>query len=231
MASNDEYRDLFSLKSVRLWRDDLFKLEEILVEDQSTDFLDIEVMFDNATRPFNSFKEVFTDNNLPESINKLRVKMKRWIELEDGREILSGIDLCFYESYANCQLHSIDKNWFLGMRTQIKEFVKARTPWYAVLNKLEVLYPNIALVLLFYSYIEYERGQYFYIILPIITAIMLFTITYLIHKQKLFPFVKIMLEEKQKLDLGIMGWSAIASCIFTGLTFIQGLILLLIKIW
>lgn len=223
MIKKIEYRELFDLSSALLSKADLFHLEKILIEDPKTDRMHIQLSFDSTNLSAESFKELLSNPDLPTSTDKLSIEMQRWIDTEDYKGISSGVSLSLHYNHINCQIHSIDQTWFLGKKSQIEKFFKSKRPWYLWLNKLSVVYPNIIILLIVYGAAMVAKKQYSQMILPIICSIILIIVTTLIFKQKLFPFVKIHLQERVRIKFGFNEWCALVGALSAFATLVQAL--------
>jgi len=202
MPDKIEYRELFDLNCASLSKNDLFQIEKILFEDPRTDQLKIEISFDSTSVSADSFEKLLSNPNLPASTDKLSIDMKRWIETEDYRGVSSGVSLSLHFNHINCQIHSIDQTWFLGKKSQIEKFFHSKKPWYIWLNKLSFAYPAIAMTFFFYGSKMLGEKQYSYMVFPLIASALLIVFTILVFKQKIFPFVRIHLEERSKFKFG-----------------------------
>jgi hypothetical protein len=221
MSEKIEYRELFDLSSALLSKDDLFHLEKILVEDPKTDRIDIKLSFDSTNLSAESFKKLLSNPDIPTSTDKLSINMQRWIDTEDYKGISSGVSLSLHYNHINCQIHSIDQTWFLGKKSQVEKFFKSKRPWYLWLNKFSVVYPTIVMALIVYVAAMLAKKQYFQMILPIICSIILIIVTTLIFKQKLFPFVKIHLQERTRIKFGFNEWCALIGALSAFATLVQ----------
>jgi len=209
MSEKTEYRELFNLNSAKLSINDLLQLENILVEDPKTDQINIKLSFDSTTISAESFEELLSKSGIPSSTDKLSIDMRRWIDSGDYKGISSGVSLSLHFNHITCQIHSIDQTWFLGKKSQIKKFFKTKKPWYSWLNTLAFLYPNIAILLAVYGAVLISEKQYLEMILPIVSSIALLSVTALVFSQRLFPFVKVYLKEREKNTFGFNEWCAL----------------------
>jgi hypothetical protein len=221
MSEKTEYRELFNLNSSRLSKNDLLQLEKILVEDPKTDQIDIKLSFDSTTISAESFEELVSKSGIPLSTDKLSIDMNRWIDKGDYKGISSGVSLSLHFNHITCQIHSIDQTWFLGKKHQIEKFFKTKRPWYSWLNTLVFLYPNIAILLAVYGAVLFSEKQYVEMILPIFSSIAFLSVTALVFKQKLFPFVKVYLQEREKNTFGFNEWCALVGALSGFATLVQ----------
>lgn len=221
MEKKLEYREIFDLNSVFLCKKDLFQLEKILVEDPESDQIDIRISFNSTSISAESFKELLSNPDLPKFTDKLSISMQRWIETEEYKGISCGVSLSLHYNHINCQIHSLDQTWFLGKKSQIEKFFKSKKPWYFLLNKLSFAYPTIVMALIVYSSALLSKKQYFQMILPIVCSIVLIVATTLIFKQKLFPFVKIHLQERTSIKFGFSEWCALIGALSGFATLVQ----------
>ena len=221
MSEKIEYGELFDLNCALLSQNDLFLLEKILLEDPRTDRVDIKISFGGTTVSAESFKELLSNPDLPASTDKLSINMQRWIETEDYKGISSGVSLSLNYNHINCQIHSLDQTWFLGKKSQIEKFFKSKKPWYLWLNKLSFAYPAIAVALVFYGSAMLGKKQYSHMILPLISSMVFIIVTALIDKQKIFPFVRIHLQERKKLRFGFAEWCMLIGALSAFATLVQ----------
>ena len=132
--------------------------------------------------------------------------MLRWIETEEYKGISCGVSLSLYINNITCQVHSLDQTWYLGKKSQIESFFSSKKPWYSFSTKLVIVLPAIIMLLLVYSAELYAEKQFNEIVLPVVCTV-IFIISYvLISNQKLFPFVKIQLQEVSKRKFGFSEW-------------------------
>lgn len=219
-----EYREHFYLKSSLLSKNDLFMLEEMLIDNPETDRIEIEISFDSTTVSVESIEELFSNPDLPASTDKLYIRMVRWIEIEDYKDISSSISLSLHYNHISCQIHSLDQTWFLGKKSQIEKFFNSKRPWYSWINKLAITFPFLITVLVLYGSFMFREKQYSQMILPMISSIVLIVVTALIYKEKIFPFVRIHLDERKKMKFEFYEWCTLIAAISAFATFVQGLI-------
>lgn len=221
MKRQKEYQELFDLNSVSICKNDLFELEKILVESPETDQIDIELSFDSTTISAESFEELLAHTDLPISTDKLSINMYRWAD--ENKIISCGIHLSFNYNHINCQISSLNKTWFLGKKLEIEKFFNSKKPWYLFLKKSSVAFPVIVMALIFYSSDLLAKKQYYEMILPIVCSILLMTVSALIYKQKLFPFIKIYLQERASIKFGFNEWCALIGGLSGFATLVQAL--------
>jgi hypothetical protein len=220
MARQREYRELFDLNPVLLLKNDLFELEKILVEDPETDQIDIELSFDNTSIPAESFDDLLANTDLPVSTDNLSINMRRWTETE------GGVSLSLNYNHISCHIHSFNQTWLLGKKSQIEKFFSSKRPWYSFLKKSSVAFPAIAFALLLYSSVLLGKKQYYEMILPIACSIVLIIISVLTVKEKLFPFVKVYLQERTSIKFGFSEWCALIGALSGLATLVQVLSML-----
>lgn len=221
MTKKLEYRELFYLPAVLLSRNDLSQLEKLLVEDPKTDKIDINLSFNSTSISAESFGELFTHQELPKSTDKLSISMQRWVTTEEYRGISCGVSLSLDYNHIGCQVHSFDQTWFLGKKSQIEKFFKARRPWYSYPNTLSPLFPAITMLLLCYGGVLLGKREYAAMVLPIACSIVLIIVTVLTFKQKLFPFVKINLQDSAPTKWGVNEWCALVGALSAFAALIQ----------
>lgn len=221
MAKNREYRELFDLNSVFLTKEDLFVLEKLLIEDNDTDEIEIRVNFDSTSIDAESFGELFENTDLPDSTDKLSINMRKRIDSGDCREISSGVSLSLHYNHINCQIHSCDQTWFLGKKAQVEKYFKSKKPWYLALKKLSTIYPMLVVILIFYSNDLLAKDQYLEMLLPVFFSVVLCILTVLEFKQKLFPFVKVNLQDKKTTKFGFNECCALVGALAAIATMIQ----------
>jgi len=216
-----KYGEIFDLNSVLLSKNDLFILERMLIEDPETDRINIQISFNSTRVSAESFEELFSDSDLPASTDKLSINMTRSIETEKYIGSYYSVRLTLSHNYIDCQISSPDQTWFLGKKSQIENFFKSKRPWYLWLNKLSFVYSGIVIALIFYSSAMLGIKQYSQMILPIISSIVFIVLTILIYKQKIFPFVRIHLQERTKIKFGFAEWCALIVALSAFATLVQ----------
>jgi len=229
MAKNQEYGELFNLHCVLLRRQDLFALEKLLVDDPRTDRLKLQVSFDSTSVTAESVEDLLKYEDLPTFTDKLSLEMHRWTTAQGCRDISAGVSLTLHHNFVNCHISSMDRTWFLGKKAEVEKFFKLRRPWYAWLNKIAPSFPAVALLLLFHSVNLLSAKNYRSVGLPIASSAVLGLVAVLAFNQKLFPFVRICLQETgEGFRLGFNEWCAIIGAI-SGLAAIVQLVVDLSK--
>lgn len=227
MTEQPEYREVLDLNSVLLCKNDLLELEKIVVDDPETDEIKISLEFDSTQINANSFKELLSRDDLPISTDKLNIRMSRWIRKEGYRRISCGVRLRVHFKHVSCHIHSPDQTWFLGKKSQIENFVRSKRPWYFFINKIAPwVIGLITLTTIFYCIYLFKEKQFYEMILPIASYIILVTIGILTFTKKLFPFVKIYLQENTKRKFGFYELCALIGALAGLATIAQFLIVL-----
>ena len=204
MPNKLEFRETIDLGPAILYKQDLFELENLLLDTYThkNDKIKITLTYKEKRWQVNSFKELFEHNNLPEKTDKLTIEKTGWIE-ENGENIINrGITLTLYHNYINCYIHSYDEDWYKGKISRVREFFENRKPWYAVLSRISPLFPTIAVLILFYSIKLIKNKELLLSIAPLSLFTFLSIISVLSFQQKIFPHVKIVLKDKTKFSFG-----------------------------
>lgn len=202
----NEWRDLFNLPPVFLDKTDLFVLEKILCTLQEGMTCEFKIRLTNNAQNIEatSLKELFNYPNLSVSTDKLSIDCYNWKGHGGGRDIVGGISLTLHHNYGSCQIWSSDEEWFIGKREKIKVFFLTKRPWHSLITKVyPFLFPILILLLLQYAAFNFGIKNYFIATsLFILTFLLLFS-AYLTYKNVLFPYVKVILAEKdtEKVDL------------------------------
>jgi hypothetical protein len=223
-----EYNTSFDINSAILYKKDLLKLEEILVENSETDSLEIKLSFDNITITAESFDELFANPNISEPIENLSmdIRMIRRMRIDNDINIISSISLLIFFTFIKCLLRSSDQTWFLGKKSQIEKFFAAKKPWYSFLSNSRFALSLVVLPLIIgmlFGYIAYILflGKYSALILPIVCFVTIIIIYVLIAKQKIFPVVKIYLKERTKKKFGLYQWVLLITLLASIATIVQ----------
>jgi len=202
MPKQREFQEIFDINPVLLHKKDLFELENILIENAETDKIDIQLKYNNTTIPADSFEDLFSNADLPDSTDKLSVAMTRRAKKEDYIGFPCGVNLSMHYNHVNCLVYSVDNTWFLGKKAQIKSFFRKKKPWYAFLISVSTSLPALSILFLFYSAYLFAKKQFIEMILPIASFLIILISTAFIFKQKIFPYVKVNLHDKPKFKFG-----------------------------
>ncbi|QIR77171.1 hypothetical protein FA592_13380 [Sulfurospirillum diekertiae] len=219
MPKKKEYRELFQLPPVNLFKKDLLELESILVQNNQTDQLSIEFTYNDTTISASSFNELFLHNDLAKFSSYLSLRMYRRID----HEIEGSISITLHNNFGQCQLSSHDDTWFYGKKHQIFNFFKNKKPWYSFMQHLSIAIIfgiNLA-VSIIYTINFYTKQQYNSMFLSVLTFLAFIIIFTLILKQKIFPYIKINTYNKEQKKLGINEVGAIFTVITAIITIIQ----------
>ncbi len=126
-----EFRDQFDLPPVKLTKADVEDLAILLISGvpERPHSFEFTVSAGNATYRANSISELKAQN-LPEQVTDLTYRVIGWTS---DNTIDRGVSLNLHRTTSYCQVHSLDEVWFKGKISQVNDFFKKHTPWYAPL--------------------------------------------------------------------------------------------------
>lgn len=186
----DEYREIVNLPTVRLGRDDLIKLEEILRNGLSCSESDVKIEATFGARRIiaKSMREFLEKAPATENDN---LGITIWSR-HDSTGTDAGVTLTLFKNYAQFHLHAEKEALFYGMRDLILRFFSIRRPWYTWIRfPAMTLTPNLTL-LTFGAAVYYFLSNSWWHFALISSACTLFAATsYLLHTNRLFPQVSI----------------------------------------
>jgi len=195
MNIQTDYSDSFKLNSVKLSKEDLLKLKNVLIDDPKKTELIIYVKYNYSNFSVNSFEDLFKIPTLPNVIKDMSIH----IQYNDDNEYKRGMWIFFSNSSVSCNINSSDETWLLGKKEQIKEFIKGRKPWYNSLRKfLFFLPPLMFSPTLIYIVLLIIEKEYYLTILPTLFLFVLLTFGILSLDNKIFPFTKIEINKSKK---------------------------------
>lgn len=212
----NEWRDLFDLSPVLLYKADLFDLEKMLctVEDGVSSKFCIQLTNKNQNIEVSSVKELFDYSGLPSQTDKISIVVHNWkTEGSGARNIVGGVSLTLHHNYVSCQIHSCNEEWFIGKKEKIKRFFVAKKPWYSVITRCApFLLPMLILIPFQNAAFSLGKKEYSSAILSFALIVFFLTFGYLSFKMVLFPYVKVFLKEKNKKAID---WNFICTILMT----------------
>jgi hypothetical protein len=200
-----EFREIIKLPPCLLYAEDLEELERIVSdkEKHENDVLEIKISHNEKTIKYNSINELLNSNNPFESTDSLSISSIGWIKEKDKNIINRTLYLTMHHSFNNLQIFSINEDWYNGKKTRIIRFFKNSKPWYSIINKVSPIFPTISLFFLFYLSVLIKKGEYLLSVIPFLFAVFFILVTILTFKQKIFPYIKIVLRKKSTRILDI----------------------------
>jgi|GEM_PF-6057189 len=203
-----EFRRVFNIQPVVLYKDDLFELEDIIKSDLQYEGVELTIRLDideDQTKTISSFRDInFSINN---NLNGMR------IEFINGNRPYNAIYLSFREKGADFQIASSNQTWYFGKISQLNQFFKKKRPWYYLITKNMPIIAGILPAIFAFGITFYWGKEY----LPLIFAILIalsFYVDYRYTKNMIFPYTKININPRPESELGL----ELISVVIGGLT-------------
>lgn len=196
-----EWRDLFNLPPVLLYKADLFALEKVLCASEEGITSEFRIQLTNKTEniEISSFEELFTYSNLSVVTDKLKINCHNWKAQGESRDIVSGVSLTLHHSYADCQIYSRNEEWLIGKREKIKSFFVSKKPWYSIITRnVPFILPILILIPFQNLVLSLGKKDYPSVVFYFFLLFAFLILGYLSFRMLLFPYIRIVLREKNK---------------------------------
>jgi len=198
----NEWRDLFNLSPILLYKADLFDLEKILstVANGINSEFRIQLTNKNQTIEVSSVQQLFACPDLPSHTDEISINVLNWKkEGSDSQNIVGGVYLTLHHNYVSCQIHSEDEEWFIGKKEKLKRFFATKKPWYSVITRgAPFILPVLIIIPLQNLVSSLVRGEYPRAIISFICLFIFSILGYFSCRMLLFPYVRIVLKERNK---------------------------------
>ncbi|MCB2214395.1 hypothetical protein KQH50_03250 [bacterium] len=192
----EKYSKTTSLHPLLLYEENLFKLEEILVQGlQIKEKEDLEVMIgkEDAELIETSFKNLFSQQ-LPSNTDVLSVTA--WNRHDNNDDYVS---IRLGNSLPHYYLSSNDDTWFYGMNTKLERYFSKLKPWYSFLrSSFSWVGPSLIVLSLTGQVYGILTGSIWLTILSFLSMILSTVIVKLGIDHKIFPQTRIFLIPKPK---------------------------------
>lgn len=188
-----------------LYEEDLYELEKLLSDSYTHQYDKANFTLTYKEKQFSAptVTDLLKFEALPESTDKLSISRKGWVEEGEKLMINRGINITMYHNYISCQIFSYDEDWYKGKISRLKEFFKARKPWYSFLTITSPFFPIIAMLSFWYSAMLIIHNKLILAIAPSCLFLLLIYVSIMSYQKKMFPYVKIILSKKQKFKFGL----------------------------
>ncbi len=237
MAS--DFRRLFNLPPALLYKRDLFELEKIFQDFSSDNIekngLEIRLAYKDAVLTANSIEGLFGLKDLPNSSEKLDIRYQKWVKRNDRGEIEGGISLIMNYNYISCQVYSDNQDWFGGKITRLESFFLEKKPWYSWFTVAAPWLLSVIFGLLFqFAVFSLVAKRFLIAIFSFSLSLLMLATTYFTFKQRLFPYVKIVLRDKDETKFD---WNILAAIVttfaslFILIDYIQKFVSFMRKLW
>lgn len=191
-----EFRSIVSVHPVLLFKADLFELEKALKEDVSwqPDSFHIHITFDDCTIEHTSFESLFAMDLASDSTDKMSITVRGWTK---DRDIDRGVSLTLHHNYVDYQIHSNEEGWYLAKIRRLNVFFAKRKPWYAPITRLAPFLVGLALpISVILTLLPAKADRWEWIVAPILLLITTVILGWLSYKERVFPYVRIVLKDR-----------------------------------
>lgn len=217
-----EFRRLKDINPLIFYQEDVIELIDIISigSDDKRVEIQMDYTFGERTETVTSIEDLKKLEGSP-STDKFSFRALVWSK---DRNIFGGLSLTLYHNYAQYQIHSINETWFLGKIAKLENFFRDKTPWYAQINKFApFVSPLVILPAASFSFYQYKSENLLeFSILAILAAGLVF-ISYLMFKQRIFPYVKIFPYRKSIMKISYEKLSFIISIITLIVSVVAGI--------
>ncbi len=225
---NIEHREIVEINCVKLTKDDILELVDIITYNIENyhDSIRLSFQFKNKIQRFNGKEELKI--NFPTEFDSINFEVLDWKNIDQTsteRDIVSSISISMDNIVSHFQIFSIDENWFLGKKTKLLNFFKSKKASYDGIKYLYAFLSGLLIVVFPLLAINFfKQDNNFYSILCIIASVFV-AITIKKNIDGTFmPKTKFILKDK-KFDFSvIVGISTILGAIFGGILLVKELL-------
>lgn len=192
----EEFREIVNLKPVLLRRVDLVELEHVITDEMHwPEHLPPTFEIEDGSRRIRAISvSDLLARNVPKTTRSLHARVSNWTG--EGR-IDGGVSLTLYHNFGNFQIDATSQGRFLAKKHQLLEFFAKHKPWYAPLVwPFQTVGGALAWVAFIFGIAFSIRGHWLAAGLLLGTALITGFCVFLTFTGRLFPHVRIVLEER-----------------------------------
>lgn len=212
--------------SIKLYKEDLYTLEELLISQVSLceriEDLEVSAHFKDRVLYKNSVEEIFAESH-SESTDHFTLRIIGW---NNDRQIDKRIEIVIYGLLKTISIKGDNQVWVMGIKEVLNKFFSDKKTFYSDIRRISpFIGGTLAGICLITMQLSFEEGNYITGILSFLTAAIAVGLSFALSLNKILPHSRIYLYSKSNTKVNYQTINAYIGTLVGFLTLIATIII------